>query len=118
MDERTCPVCGAAFVPRRANQKYCSAECAAETSYRKNQQDETIKAIRAKRREEEKRERAAREARLKRRDDEYAAHAPRTVTLTRNGITVESRGMVPVAAWKPPSELRVQRPGGYGWKNF
>lgn len=111
MDERTCPVCGAAFAPRRANQKYCSAECAAETSHRQSLERENIKSIRAKRREEEKRERAERAARLKRRDDEYAAHAPRTITLTRNGITVESRGMVPVAAWKPPSELRVQRPG-------
>ena len=115
MDERTCPVCGAAFVPRLGSQITCSAACAEK---RNNLERATIKAIRDQQRKAEKRERAARAARLKRRDDEYAAHAPRTITLTRNGITVESRGMVPVAAWKPPSELRVKRPGGFGWTHF
>ena len=99
MDPRTCPA--------------CTAACAA-----KIMPDETIKAICAKRRAEEKRERAAREARLKRRDAAYAANAPRTKVVTRGKIKVELRGTVPVAPWQPPSELRVQRPGGFGWTHF
>lgn len=118
MHDRTCPAYGAAFVPRAKNQKYCTAACAAENSHRKSLERETIKAIRAKRRAEEKRERAAREARLKRRDAAYAANAPRTKVVTRGKIKVELRGTVPVAPWQPPSELRVQRPGGFGWTHF
>ena len=108
--QRVCPACGAAFVPRAKYQKYCTAACAA-----KIMPDETIKAIRAKRRAEEKRERAAREARLKRRDAAYAANAPRTKVVTRGKIKVESRGTVPVAPWQPKNELR---PAGFGWSHF
>lgn len=118
MDPRTYPACGAAFVPRAKNQQYCTAACAAKISSTKNLQDETIKAIRAKRRAEEKRERAAREARLKRRDAAYAANAPRTKVVTRGKIKVELRGTVPVAPWQPKNELRVQRPVGFGWSHF
>lgn len=118
MDPRTWPACGAAFVPRSGNQKYCTAACAAKINHSKNLPDETIKAFRAKRRAEEKRECAAREARLKRRDAAYAANAPRTTVVTRGKIKVELRGTVPVAPWQPKNELRVQRPGGFGWAHI
>ena len=117
MDPRTWPACGAAFVPRSGNQKYCTAAFAAKISHSKDLPDETIKAIRAKRRAEEKRERAARQARLKLRDAAYAANAPRTTVVTRGKIKVELRGTVPVAPWQPPSESRPVA-AGFDWSHF
>ena len=104
MDERTCPVCGAAFVPRLGSQITCSAACAEK---RNNQERATIKAIRDQQRKAEKRERAAREARLKRRDDEYAAHAPRTVTIREGGLVIERRGRVTAGAFPSSSATPV-----------
>lgn len=114
MDPRTCPVCGAAFVPRSGSQITCSAACAAK---RHNLERATIKAIRDQQRKADKRERAAREARLKRRDAAYAANAPRTKVVTRGKIKVELRGTVPVAPWQPKNELRPVA-AGFGWTHF
>ena len=121
---RACVVCGAEFSTTDPRRKTCSHECAVANQHKLcrdwNHQntDPAEKAFRDRQRAEEKRERAAREARLKRRDAAYAANAPRTKVVTRGKIKVELRGTVPVAPWRPPSELRVQRPGGFGWTHF
>lgn len=91
MNTRTCPECGAAFVPRYGSQVCCSAQC--QKRREKRQQRESLKR-RNRRPKLSPHQRML--ANLRKRD--LLAPKPKIEIIERNGIIIERRGTVPAGA--------------------
>ena len=86
--DRTCPECGAAFVPRDGRRLYCSEKCARRRQRRQCRENKRVRNRKLKLSPRQKMK-----INLARRD--LLAPKPKTEIIERNGITIERRGTVP-----------------------
>ena len=108
MHERTCPECGAAFMPRNGSQVCCSDKCKAARKKRldynrlRSRNQKTATAFREERKEKARRRAAffaARDAAFER------AGLPIPKIEVRDGVRIENRGVV---AGRPSGKSSLQ----------
>ena len=114
MLERTCPECGAAFMPRTGGQVCCSDKCKLERKKRltrecaaRNNEAKKLAALDLSIRAQLAQERQERRIRRRRADLAYKAlHVPVATRTLADGTVVETRGTCPIAPW-PTAIVRM-----------